>query len=200
MDLQLFIGEGNFFFARTRTRILSSALLVLLTAFISTTVLADEKTFADSLSKISNANLGVSLQAVDYLGRSHDRRAVLGLSAAYSHEKRMVVQRAIVDALGLLRSSDAAPVLLQALNNPEPQVRQSAVIALELVGGADNQQAIIDHAAKENDIAVKSHMVQILGRSKHPKSLAALKAFAKDKNSQISRMAQHELDKKAVSK
>src|SRR5450755_2141562 len=100
MNRRIFIGQGIFFFARTRARIVSSAILVLLTAFASTTLLADEKTFQDSLTKISSADLGISLQAVDYLGHSHDSRAVSALSTAYNGEKRMVVKRTIVDALG----------------------------------------------------------------------------------------------------
>ncbi len=112
----------------------------------------------------------------------------------------MEVRRAICDALGLLHFSDGRQTLIAALKDPEPQVRQSAVIALELVGGRESQQALVDHAMHENDFAVKTHLIPVLGRSNHPLAKQQLKILANDDDESISQMAQNEMDKKAKNK
>jgi hypothetical protein len=203
MGQKTFIGFSNFFIARacTRTenlRIASYFGSILLLGFCSSILLASR--VSENSKNITKADLGMALSAIDALGRSRDEAAVDPLAQAFKIEKRMEVRRAIVDAMGLLRYASSIPTLKMALQDKEPQVRQSAVVALESVGGAESEMALLAQASSEKDFSVKTHLVQVMGRSRNAKSKPALESLAADKDPQLQKMAQTELDRKAKSK
>src|SRR5579864_8769759 len=143
MDSRLFKGQGTFFCACARAHMRSSSIKIAASLFIFSSGLAQPaktapQTFQTAQQNVSNIDLGMSLSAVDFLGRSHDEHATAVLSEAFASEKRMPVRRAICDALGLLHFPSGRATLIAALQDPEPQVRQSAVVALELVGGKES--------------------------------------------------------------
>lgn len=205
MDFLHSIGQNIYFFARTRVRIRSRAIkivpiLAILCAWVTPSLHADEKAFKSAIKNVSHKDLGVSLSAVNLLGRAHDERAVNVLSQAYAKETRMPVRRAIVDAIGLLRLPSCQPALIQALQDPDAQVRQSAVIALEGVGGKDSEEALLQQVDQEPELAVKSHLVQVLGRSHHPRAQEGLNKLATDASPELQRLAKQELKKRSQSK
>jgi HEAT repeat protein len=195
---RLFFNIQSPFFYRARARRYSSAAAFLLFTALSTAfgVETAKVSFQTAAKNVASADYGVSLSAVDQLGRSRDERAVVVLSKALTGEKRMAVRRAMVDALGLLRFDSGRPAILTALQDPEAQVRQSAVVALEAIGGASSDNALIAQAATEKNFAVKAHLIQILGRSKNPKAQQRLERFAEDSNSQLRDLAQKEIERK----
>jgi HEAT repeat protein len=194
----LFSNRQGLFLFRARARRYSSAVAILLFTGFSTAFGAEtaKVSFQTAAKNVTSGDYGVALSAIDQLGRSRDERAVPVLSKAFAAEKRLAVRRAMVDALGLLRFDSARPTLISALNDPEAQVRQSAVVALEAVGGPKSEDALVQQAAAEKNFAVKAHLIQILGRSKNPKALPRLQNFAQDPNSQLRDLAQKEIDRK----
>jgi len=192
---------GILFFARAQGRPRSSLLQIgsifiyfSLFAFLPARA-AFTSSVQDTAKNISDADLGAALSAIDTLGRSRDEAAVELLAQAFSQEKRIVIRRALVDALGLLRFPSATPALTAALQDPQAQVRESAAVALEAVGDPRGDEALIAQASSEEDLGVKSHLIQILGRSKNPQALEQLQELAKEDDPQIKKMAQDELDK-----
>jgi hypothetical protein len=170
-------ADGHlFFFARARMHaferhtIRIQNLLVFLALVISLPAASHalDKKLQKAASQISNPSYDVCLPAIELLGRSKNIEAVPPLAKAYPKENRPLVRRYLIDALGLLGSRDSQPVLAQALNDSDEQVRQNAVVALSRYPDAASQQLLVNRADTEMSPAVKSHLVQALGRSQHP--------------------------------
>lgn len=190
------IRMGHFFFARACACKYSSALALIFSIAFSASAAPAPVSFQAAVKNLSSQNYGICLAAIDQLGHSGQERATLALAQAFNGEKRMIVRRAMVDALGLLRFASGRAVVVTALQDPDAQVRQSAVIALEAIGGSESDAALLQQAANEKDFAVKANLIQILGRSRNPKAAERLKAMAQDKNPQLRDWAQKEIDRK----
>lgn len=200
MDSQIFKGKGIFFFARARTRIYRSKLVLVLASlaasFANVTPVNANSTdahTAQQIQAIHDAKLQICLPAIESLGRSKNVSIVQPLADAFTSEKRPVVRRYIVDALGNLRSRTAIPVLKQALNDTDIQVRQSAVAAVGLLGAGDVQNILLEHAANEKDPVIKRQMVHHLGLLQTPEAKNALKTFSRDSDATVRGMAQRKL-------
>jgi HEAT repeat protein len=204
-----FIGQAQFFFARVRVRIYSGARSprrpgssLLLIALIFSSFLLSLPAFAldpslkPALKKIADPKLSVCLPAIESLGHSRSPEVADTLAAALLTEKRPIVRRYLVDALGLLRQPSTAAAVIQALRDPDPQTRVSATIALEAIGTPESEKALFNQAAQENEFSVKAHLVHVMGRSSNPKAQEPLKTLTNDDDDAISQMAQDELDNK----
>ena len=160
MDLKLFKGREDFFFARTRIYSSASVFVLACSIFSIANATADNSNLLDAqttqqIQSIQNAQLQICLPAIEALGRSKNMAVVNPLADALSSEKRPVVRRYLVDALGTLRSRAALPTLKQALNDPDVQVRQSAVAAVGLLSSADVQTVLLEQAKQEKNRFVK---------------------------------------------
>src|SRR5262249_11510614 len=109
-----------------RARVYSVAILCSLSAAFAFSV----ATFEENVKAISDAKLDSCLPSIEALGHSGRSDAADALVKAYDLEKRPLVRRYIVDALGLLKTQSARPVFMKALGDSDVQVRQSAVVAL----------------------------------------------------------------------
>jgi HEAT repeat protein len=185
----------------TRTKSFKNAfILVAFITIVSVPSWSINPSLTQALNSISDPKLSVCLPAIEQLGNSHDGDVVPALTQALGQEKRPTVRRYLVEALGRLRSPDAVPALTQALSDQDFQVRQSAVVALELVGGDDSPEILVNQATQEQDSRVKTYLIRALGRSKHPKADQALKTLAQDQDQELQKMAQEELGKRAQQK
>jgi HEAT repeat protein len=198
MKLQESIGQKNLFFARTRVYrkyILSAFALsgLLITQADSATPSPLDAQTQQQLQAIQNANTQICLSAIQALGKSRNPAVVQPLSNAFAQENRPVVRRYIVDALGNLRNRAAIPALKQALNDPDLQIRQSAVAAVGLLGAGDVQAILLEHAAIEKDPVIKRQMVHHLGLLNTPESKKALKTFSQDRDQTVRDMAGQQL-------
>jgi hypothetical protein len=199
MDLTISIGrKKNFTRARAsaRTEVAKIALIICSFSFGGPAItFALDSVLQQAAAHISDGKLEICLPAIEKLGHSKDASAVAPLASAFATEQRPLVRRYLVDALGLLSNPDARPTLILALNDADAQVRQSAVVALETLGGKESEQALAEHAQNETDFAVKAHLIPALGRAHDPKALDQLKELQNDDNDQISGMADQEFKK-----
>jgi HEAT repeat protein len=207
MELRNLIGQSNFFFTRACTclpagRRARSILFVfaLVLASISSSIIADSNFPLDAqtqqqLQAIQNANTQICLPAIEALGRSNNPAVVKPLADAFAQENRPVVRRYIVEALGYLRNRATIPTLKQALNDPDIQVRQSAVAAVGLLRASDVQSLLLEHAASEKDPVIKRQIVHHLGLLHTPEAKNALKTFSQDKDATVRDMAGKTLER-----
>ncbi len=72
--------------------------------------------------------------------------------------KRRGLLRNVAVALGNWGSPEAVPVLVQALDDPEPLIRQHAVWALRTIGGPDAEAALERLRAREADASVRKEL------------------------------------------
>jgi HEAT repeat protein len=205
MDSRLSNGLRKNFFTRACPRIVRSALAVTCGLILSLAASAAQvgKLDAETSSKlqaITNAQLQICLPAIEALGRSNNPAVIKPLADAFALENRPVVRRSIIDALGSLRSRSAIPTLKQALNDPDVQIRQSAVAAVGLLAASDEQAILLEHAAGEKNPLIKRQMVHHLGLLQTPEAKNALKAFSKDSDASVRDMAARRLNKEPNNK
>ncbi len=202
MGLFRLILKTNIFRARTHAferstmrQTLTLAIFALLIAPLTDTQAA--MVAPNDFNLVTSSDTGLCLPAIERLGASHDSDcATFPLIQALAAEKRPVVRRYLVDALGRLRSPDSVPALKIALRDPDIQVRQSAVVALEAVGSDDSDLLLQQQAGTEKNFAVKNSIVHVLGRSKNPKDETALHDWARDDDPEIQKIVNEELKKK----
>ena len=207
MKLQESIGQKNFFFARTRVRSLVVTpvktgaqwlLMLWIPAFAGMTAVnlsaadLDAKT-NQQLQAIQDPSTQICLPAIEALGHSNNPAVVQPLADAFAQENRPLVRRYIVEALGYLRNRAAIPVFKQALNDPDVQVRQSAVASVGLLGAGDEQAILLEHAAGEKNPVIKRQIVHHLGLIHTPEANKALKTFNQDSDATVRDMAGQQL-------
>jgi HEAT repeat protein len=168
---------------------------VFLALLLTAPALALPRSLRKAAQEITHAKLDTCLPAIEALERSKDRSAVPVLAAALATERRPLVRRYLVDALGRLADPSAASALKTALRDADPSVRQSAVVALSTIGGTDVDEALATQAAAESDIAVQAALAQSFSRSKHPKAKDQLRAYRASGNSELRRIAQEASDR-----
>ena len=100
-----------------------------------------------------------------------------------------------MDALGHLGYAEGRHALIAALQDPDSQVRQSAIAALSVVGGKESESALRDRVDDETDSDVKSHLIYHLGQTHSSQDFDKLQTLKDDDDPRISQMAGHELKK-----
>ncbi|MCS7227613.1 MAG: HEAT repeat domain-containing protein [Endomicrobia bacterium] len=113
--------------------------------------------FTQAVNDITNKDPYIRRQAAEQMGNLRDPRAVPYLRKLLKDENVFVRQTA-VDSLGLLRTREVVDDLLNVImTDKEPQVRQSAVVALGYIGMADTKviTVLMDTLRKEESSAVK---------------------------------------------
>ncbi len=73
------------------------------------------------------------------------------------------MRKAAASALGKIKNDDAVPKLIDALRDPDAQVRKAATGALVVIRGADAVPQLID-ALSDPDVKVRDYAVYALGR------------------------------------
>src|ERR1041384_7814998 len=106
------------FFARARARIYRSAIVGMF-AFLPVFAATPHKNFTDLISSIQDPKLSICLPAIEDLARTKNPDAVNPLANALAIEKRPLVRRYLVDALGELGSANARPFLMASLKDPD---------------------------------------------------------------------------------
>jgi HEAT repeat protein len=156
-----------------------------------------DKKLAKATTQISDSNLDICLPAIELLGHSRNGEIVNVLTQAFANEKRALVRRYLVDALGLLGRRLGQPTLVKALSDSDAQVRQSAVVALSSYGDTASQQLLLDRAQNEQNFAVKAHLAQALGRSKHPQAKQRLQQYSQEADPKLRQVAKEELTRRS---
>ena len=198
MKLRDFIGQNIFFFARAHARIDRALLTAALSALFLATIIPSFAHSADwhkNAAKISDSKMSICLPAIESIGLSKDPGAVTPLSQALASEQRALVRRYLVDALGHLGYAEGRHALIAALQDPDTQVRQSAIAALSVVGGKESEAALRDRVDDETDSDVKAHLIYHLGQTHSSQDFDKLQTLKDDDDPRISQMADHELKK-----
>ena len=197
MKVRIFVGWSKFLSRARVSARTESAKIVLIICSLSFCVpslaLALNSTLQLAANNISDGKLNICLPAIETLGRSKDASAVAPLINAYAAEQRPLVRRYIVDALGMLKNDAAIPTLANALQDPDIQIRQSAVAALSLIGSPAANDLLFKAAGREKDRSVKTHLAHALGHSSHPRAGDALKQLAGDADPDVRRLANNGL-------
>lgn len=89
------------------------------------------------LEGLRSANPEFQMQAVVYLGQHGDASAVPALLAVLESGPATDVKRSIAEALGRLADPRAAPSLLKILQDPDPQVRTAAIVAMAKINAPE---------------------------------------------------------------
>jgi HEAT repeat protein len=77
------------------------------------------------------------------LGRLKDRRAVSALLATLNHQISNLRKEAAL-ALGEIGAPEALPALEQIQNDPDPEVRKSAIISIAQIRAINQEQKLND--------------------------------------------------------
>ena len=100
--------------------------------------------------------------AIIALGMIGDKSAVAPLCECFEHTKDRKIRRAIIRALGRLRSPEATPILIQVLETDDYEfARVEAAWALGEIGGND-ALAALEAALKDKSIHVRRRSAEIL--------------------------------------
>ncbi len=149
-----------------------------------------DATLQAAVDKISDPKTQVCLPAIESLGRSEKPTVIPDLAKAFKSEKRALVRRYIVDALGQIRHANTLSALQLALKDSNAQVRQSAVAALGLLGTTKAQEILAEYAAKEKSPAVKTHLAHQLGYASGDKAAEALDTLQWDNDLAVQHAAE----------
>jgi HEAT repeat protein len=204
MEIRIFVGMSKFLSrarASARTEEAKIALIICSLSFcVPSFSFALNNNLQQAANKISDAKLTICLPAIEKLGSSKEASAVAPLASAFAAEQRPLVRRYLVDALGNLKNNAAIPTLAQALQDPDTQIRQSAVAALSLIGSPAAHDLLIKAASQEKEAAVKTHLAHALGHSSHPRAGEALKKLSGDADPDVRRLAETGLKMKQKQK
>ena len=103
-------------------------------------------------------------------------------------------REAAAQGLGYLGSAKAAPVLAEALSDPDKHVRRRAAAALETVPADAVVERIADAAKNDKEAIVRSYAVRALGSiGPQPLVISALARATEDTNSEVRQSAAEEL-------
>jgi len=99
--------------------------------------LRDERAVETLIATLSDGQWKVRELAAWALSEMKDERAVKALCDALLTDSQVEVRRGAAEALGEIRSSEAISSLKQALNDPEPRVRDKAGWAISEIDDSD---------------------------------------------------------------
>ncbi len=88
----------------------------------------------DNLKKLHSDNATIRRLSARALGSLHDKRAVPEMLGALKKEKNESVKIALIDSLGILKSGEAVPLLLEKSKKGDEQVRTRSIAALGEIG------------------------------------------------------------------
>jgi len=111
--------------------------------------------------EVTGANLATAARAIGLLGRTGDARALAPLALAA--RKRGPLVLAAVEAIGRLGDPAAVPILAEACESPEPEVRQAALAGLTTVG-APEAVAVLERGLADGDPGVRAAAAELAGR------------------------------------
>lgn len=133
--------------------------------------------------QLQDPNPDVRSSAVEALAKSGDSRAVASLITALQDKSESVRGRVLQGLKDI--GPPAAPLLIVALKNPNPQVRRKASCVIDNIGyelkGIGDFRAVepLIDALKDPTTVVRSHSVTALGKIGGPHALPAVIAALK---------------------
>lgn len=172
----------------------SALICVSLSAAISVAQEVDVKT---KIKELKDKDPKVRISAIQSLGKVQTEEVVRALTDAYKKEKDAYLRMQMVDSLSVNQSTAALTGVIFALDDSNPQVRQSAVIALGYYG--DNEKiatALSLLFDKEKEEAVKFSIVNTLGQQKNKSAVSGLgKGLGKNNDKRMRLFAVGNLEK-----
>jgi HEAT repeat protein len=83
----------------------------------------------------------------------------------------------------------SASILVAATRDADPRIKREALSALERIGGADAERALVDATAGGGDIGVRMYAISSLGRLGTQTAESQLERLAGDKDQNVARVA-----------
>lgn len=136
------------------------------------------------INNLRDNNYNTRLMALEGLGRSRDKRAVLPLIEALDDENPQI-RLSAASALGKTDSKIALDPLIRALKDPDIFVRSSAAQALGELGYESATPALLDLFETESHNRVKATIVSVLGRLGSQRVIPALLKNLKNSDSRV---------------
>lgn len=150
---------------------------------------AQEIDVKTKIKELKHKDPKVRITAIQSLGKVQNEDIVRALTDAYKKEKDAYLRMQIVDSLSVNQSTSALAGVISALDDPNPQVRQTAVIALGYYG--DNEKivnALSTLFDNEKEEAVKFSIVNTLGQQKNKTAVSGLGKALDKKNDKRMRL------------
>ncbi|MHB9154303.1 MAG: HEAT repeat domain-containing protein [Endomicrobiales bacterium] len=159
------------------------AVVVFLVSFILGTGWCFGDPVSDAARKLGNRDRAVVIAAVRDLARLPSADSTRALSSRLKTEKDNYIKVQIIEALALHQSSAALEAVLGALDDPSPQVRQSAMINLGYFSDQGKTIPVIERAlAKEESPEVSLSAVNTLKAYKSDRAVEAIDTVLSNKN------------------
>jgi HEAT repeat protein len=144
-----------------------------------------------ALGDLKSTDPSLRRRGAEDLARLRDAHAAPALVVALSDEDASV-RAAVARALGLMRSPDGTKELSRVLrDDPDPQVRQSAAVALGFIGDRSAAGALT--AALKDHPGVRYAACQALSSLRDPSAVPALSEALKDPEANFRRAAAQSL-------
>jgi HEAT repeat protein len=143
------------------------------------------------IADLKSARAAVRIDAIRKLSRIKSGQAAEALTEHFAVEQDAYVKRQMIKVMSLNQSTGTVKAVLSALEDPNPQVRQTA--ATELGNFDVNNKEIVaalSNALKnESNKGVTIGIVNTLGSSKEPAAVDTIERTLKHKDKDVKRIA-----------
>ena len=179
-----------------KVRIIFIIFVFLITSFGRIIILADEIDIKSKIKDLKSPDTSVRLLSIRDLAKLRNEESMNILANHLKVEKDAYLRVQIVEALTMYNSTTTRQAIIEALDDPNPSVRFSAVINSGYLGL--NEQlldAFSTRVVKEKNKDVKLAMANTLGLSKSKSAVGILSHLLKDEDKDIKKGTIASLDK-----
>jgi len=151
----------------------------------------------DFIKKFESSDPDTRLEAVKSLGASKDNKAIEYLIQALG-DPDVRIQAKAVDELGVMRATEASPVLIQHLflRTTDAPMKLRILAALGKIGDVRAARPIMEYLQRDLDPATRGTAIFALGDIGAPESADALSQIAQaDQDATVRRLAGEALNK-----
>lgn len=142
------------------------------------------------IGELKGANTDTRLLAITDLARTGEEKALQALISQLQIEKDPYVKIQLIEALPMRMSTSAVQAAMSMLEDPNPQVRQAAMITLGYFGDPRQTSVAISSAVlREKDEGVKLSALNTLKKHRNKTAVNAIKRIIKEDRSRDIRLA-----------
>lgn len=135
----------------------------------------------------------VRREAVRDIGRMRQPSSMNILCEALEKDADFGVRAMAAEALGNMRSKEAVPSLVKALNDKNRNVRSSAIVAFGYIRDKNSVQPLVEYLKKETDLGLRLSAVNVMGVIGSDEAGPALIEMLEGQNPRLSSVAAQSL-------
>ena len=149
---------------------------------------------------MKSTSASVRRQAVRDIGRMRQSSSVKILTEALGNDPDFGVRAMAAEALGNMRSKEAVPALVKALEDKNRNVRSAAIVAFGYIRDKNSVKPLAEYLNQEKDLGLRISALNVLGVIGSEEAAPALMETLGGKNPRLSSIAAQSLGRMRYSK